>query len=941
MKNVVCFLSIALLNILLFIQQPVLANTISGTVWVDANADGIRNVGEAGIPNVTVRLFFDNNEDGFVERMIANVQSDLNGNYILNYTVLGKYQVGIDPLSLPEDKYRLTTQDALENDAVDSDVSPHTFRSDIFKSSPGTIDIGILQGNGELIYIGTGTNSGQPVHQWLYQDIYFEIQDTGSDPNDSSHQAIISQWLKWYVAGDRILQEADILPNYLDISRYNRDSIFGVTVKNFYTVNGLGSYAAGRTTTSSGIPATSLLNNPYVLEDHMLMLYETTRGSNPIWKYRANWPFGGRLTHHALTAIMLLELGGTDAFLAQPNITPWTPGRDHLEELRLWELLGENIEDAFPVNLDQVLSGGELVNHYSLEFTNPEDSTKKISTSTRGIQTAIVIKVLADMGREKAIEVLHNMSTKSWYAPSQEQALIYFKQAVNDATDGAYANDFVNKWGFPSANTYDDTRANNAGNFVNQMEYKWDCKPHNYDTVKIRSGYSHLSDRTTLGFAKWIDSDSSEFRNLGARDFLATQADITYPNNDAYLVIGEGVSFSHQLPNGYWIVDMNILNNSFDKISSTSDEIFARGNYGAFVSVQDGELNFDFNGQVFLSEMVIRPAEDILPTCPEAVSDDFNYSFNASIAAGNNGGSGFIGDWAFNDSINGSIESVPGSLNFIQGQVNTGNKLRFTLQDEDASKYITRDSKFSFINGDELWMSCLIRPIVRADGGFWIRPNNRQDIAIGKRWGSQLSIDNNGSSTNVQENQIYKLVVRYRLEENQTVAHLWVNRNENFTDANADATKTVGAISEINHVGISMERWGNGVMEIDDLQIGCEPPLLLCEENVSCEDNDPCTENDVYNSKCNCTGTLIDADNNNICDNDQSCLLFMNLNNTIEPAGIYQADDFITSTSKIGIASNGPVSYQVGDNYILLENGFSADGAVNFIAKIEDCDLAK
>jgi len=42
-----------------------------------------------------------------MERMVSKVQSDLNGNYILIYTAPGKYQVGIDPLSLPKDKYKM------------------------------------------------------------------------------------------------------------------------------------------------------------------------------------------------------------------------------------------------------------------------------------------------------------------------------------------------------------------------------------------------------------------------------------------------------------------------------------------------------------------------------------------------------------------------------------------------------------------------------------------------------------------------------------------------------------------------------------------------------------------------------------------------------------------------------------------------------------------
>jgi len=581
--------------------------TISGTVWVDTNADGIRNPGEAGIPGVTVRLFFDNNEDGFVERIVSTVQSGSNGSYALQLTMPGKYQIGIDPLSLPQDKYRLTAQDASGDDTVDNDVSPHTFRTEIFESNPGNIDIGILQGSGDLIFIGNGEVVGEPVHRWIYQDIHFQIQDTGLDPNDANYRAIIDQWVKWYAVGERITQEAEVLPGYLNLARHNHVPEAGVTVKHFHTVNSLGSYASGRGAVSSGIPAETLLNNPDVVVDHILMFYETTRGANPIWKYRANWPFGGRLTHHALTSMTLKELGGFDALMQAPNVTAWNPGRDHLNELSRWESAGLSFAQGFPIDPNLIEGTDEFVNQASIQFPNPDNPAQMTGVSSRGLQTAIIIKILADMGRETAMEVFHNMSAKSWYSPSQDQALIHFKQAVNDATDGVYNNDFSQKWGFPAENTYNDTRTVNSGSFTNRQEYKWDLKPHNYDPVKIRPGYEHLSDRTTQGYIKWIDADSSSFRNLGAIDYLAPQGDITYPNENAHVVIGEGVNFAHQLPNGEWLLELNIKQGSADAISFTDGELIERNGNTFSVLIEDGEMNMSFNGQVRISEMTLLP----------------------------------------------------------------------------------------------------------------------------------------------------------------------------------------------------------------------------------------------------------------------------------------------------------------------------------------------
>ncbi len=44
-----------------------------------------------------------------------------------------------------------------------------------------------------------------------------------------------------------------------------------------------------------------------------------------------------------------------------------------------------------------------------------------------------------------------------------------------------------------------------------------------------------------------------------------------------------------------------------------------------------------------------------------------------------------------------------------------------------------------------------------------------------------------------------------------------------------------------------------------------------CEPNASCNDNNPCTINDTYDTNCNCSGTLLDSDNDGICDSQDAC----------------------------------------------------------------------
>ena len=72
----------------------------------------------------------------------------------------------------------------------------------------------------------------------------------------------------------------------------------------------------------------------------------------------------------------------------------------------------------------------------------------------------------------------------------------------------------------------------------------------------------------------------------------------------------------------------------------------------------------------------------------------------------------------------------------------------------------------------------------------------------------------------------------------------------------------------------------------------------------------------------NCTDTLI-------------------LANNPELAGLYEGDDVIKSTSTVDAGSGGDVTYNAGANvgeYILLDIGFVADGAVTFEAENIDCD---
>jgi len=206
--------------------------------------------------------------------------------------------------------------------------------------------------------------------------------------------------------------------------------------------------------------------------------------------------------------------------------------------------------------------------------------------------------------------------------------------------------------------------------------------------------------------------------------------------------------------------------------------------------------------------------------CNKKAADSFNYSANSNIN-GANGGSGFNQSWKVTSSMNGSVKVLSGSLDF-PGHQSSGNKVRIALQDEKSTTGFSRTFSQPFKCGTEVWINCLIRPIDLAEGGFWIRPNGRQDIAVGKKWGTEISINNTGTGISVEKDKVAKLVVRYKLENTQTVVHLWVNRNDNFTDENANSTRTISeTIPEINNILVAMEKWGNGTFEIDEMNFSC------------------------------------------------------------------------------------------------------------------------
>lgn len=100
-------------------------------------------------------------------------------------------------------------------------------------------------------------------------------------------------------------------------------------------------------------------------------------------------------------------------------------------------------------------------------------------------------------------------------------------------------------------------------------------------------------------------------------------------------------------------------------------------------------------------------------------------------------------------------------------------------------------------------------------------------------------------------------------------------------------------------------------------------PCVDCEPFTACDDGDPCTINDQYDAICNCIGTLIDADNDGVCDTDDLCPGF---DDTVDsdfdgiPDGCdeeYCPIDYVSDLDWQGTPLNGsgPVIKDLSNNY--------------------------
>ncbi len=110
-----------------FLDTSILGS-LGGVVWADADADGVRDAGEAGIANATVVV------KGVAGNVIATLTTDANGAYQQANLPAGAYRVEVQPATLPAG--------SLQTGDPDSSTDHQTLASVVSGQHTGLLDFG-------------------------------------------------------------------------------------------------------------------------------------------------------------------------------------------------------------------------------------------------------------------------------------------------------------------------------------------------------------------------------------------------------------------------------------------------------------------------------------------------------------------------------------------------------------------------------------------------------------------------------------------------------------------------------------------------------------------------------------------------------------------------------------------------------------------------------
>ncbi|MEZ4684825.1 MAG: SdrD B-like domain-containing protein [Bacteroidia bacterium] len=156
--------------------------SIGDYVWYDYNRDGIQDLPEGGVEDVTVYLIGANGDT------LASTQTDATGYYLFDELVPGDYSLDFDLGSLPTD-YVVTGQDQGGDDGKDSDADQTTGQTVQTTLDPGeddpTWDMGIYlppAALGDYVWYDTNRDGIQDPTELGVPDVIVYL----IDPNDSN-----------------------------------------------------------------------------------------------------------------------------------------------------------------------------------------------------------------------------------------------------------------------------------------------------------------------------------------------------------------------------------------------------------------------------------------------------------------------------------------------------------------------------------------------------------------------------------------------------------------------------------------------------------------------------------------------------------------------------------------------------------------------------------
>jgi len=124
--------------------------SIGDLVWNDRNVNGIQDVGEPGMPNVTVQLYSESND------VVASSVTDTHGYYSFSNFTLGIYSIQFTL----QPGYKFSPQHQGADDTKDSDANSVTGRTGIAAFDPSNIDMSWDTG----MYVPGHPPSGGPNH---------------------------------------------------------------------------------------------------------------------------------------------------------------------------------------------------------------------------------------------------------------------------------------------------------------------------------------------------------------------------------------------------------------------------------------------------------------------------------------------------------------------------------------------------------------------------------------------------------------------------------------------------------------------------------------------------------------------------------------------------------------------------------------------------------